>query len=318
MQHVLALEVLIALLLFAIVVAAGAFGIRVHNRRLAKHGSFKRLQSSPSGEAFVQLPLHVQPHASSSQTVSPYSASPFTSPSLHPGTVSFAKNLPKTPPSAASGEPRFVDSSQATISTPSTSSLARPSHTPREEFVLASVPTPLTASIPPEYTSGRTSSVPQEHRPAPLKPAYDTASLLDEELAPASRADGPSRPPRGGASPSKKNARHVSVPRSAWGTTTADGTSVSGQIYPSVSSYLARLQSTSRREFVQYTSALVAHGWGLLDELRGVTAVELRAAVRGMSSTDAEFLARSIKQELDWIDADRARGGMGFRMVLSS
>ena len=163
--------------------------------------------------------------------------------------------------------------------------------------------------------------------PAPLKPAQDTASLLDEELGPSSSSS-TSRyaNPNGVPLPGKKSARQMSIPRSAWGGSSgtaptdvlsASGTNASGA-YPTVSNYLSRLQATSRRELTQYTSGLTAQGWTTLDSLRGITSSELRDAVRGMTTTDSEFLARSVQQELDWIDADRVRGGMGFRMVLSS
>jgi hypothetical protein len=191
----------------------------------------------------------------------------------------------------------------------------------------------MTASTLPAYPTSHLAHgydrEEEEREPAPIQRAQDTASILNEELGPvASSSTGRSAyaNPNGITLPGKKSARQMSIPRSAFGGSSGtapidmlsmSGTNTSGT-YPTVSNFLSRLQSTSRRDLTHYTSGFTAQGWTTLDSLRGVKSTDLRDAIRGMSSTDAEFLARSIRQELDWIDADRVRGGMGFRMVLSS
>lgn len=119
--------------------------------------------------------------------------------------------------------------------------------------------------------------------------------------------------------PTVSQVRRSSFPRSAWGAST-DAQSAADPMsgYPRLSSFLNRLQHTyPQQDLVVCKASFTAQDLLLpLDELRGTTAGSLRA--KGMPSAQADFLARAIVQELEWIESDRDGGGNGFRMVLNA
>ncbi|KAH7101010.1 hypothetical protein BKA62DRAFT_203186 [Auriculariales sp. MPI-PUGE-AT-0066] len=351
MQHILVLEVLIGLLLFAIVVAGGIFAIKSwrdpgrSNRRSFKPVVHHRHHSSDTFAPNL--------FPSSNPTLTPYSPPGSYPTAQHaPGTVSFAqaghhgpKGLPTTPPSVGSKAPQPYHSESknrngSVVSIAASSASGRstrdPFASPKGNTVPPLTPPPqpttIRTSTPPAYPIsqlGHHGNSPPPLMPSPLQPAQDATSILDDEFSPPSRREGsssgrsPYANPHGTVLPGKKSTHRLSVPKSAWGSSSGgDGASTSAAnasgAYPTTMNYLSRLQSTSQREVTQYAQDMIASGWTTLDALRDVSSTELKSAVRGMSSTDAAFLVRNIKQEIDWIDADRVGGGMGFRMVLSS
>ncbi|EJD41395.1 hypothetical protein AURDEDRAFT_186560 [Auricularia subglabra TFB-10046 SS5] len=286
MQHMLALEVLISLLLFTMVLIAAFFALRY--LPLFRRGR----------------PAHaVTLHSADQSTVS-------------------LKPLPKSPLPTPIRAGHWRESPRPSVlAISATSNSSRPI-------------TPLRADSPtrPTYgpgpTSSRSSSPLTELSPSgsniPLRVAQGQhVMLLDEELQPArssAEAERARYAPPSSAPPGKKSARRLSVPRSAWGTTT-DGASAigSGAGYTSVSDFLNRLQHTyPKYEVSQYAGSFGAHGIHGLDDLRGITSARLRSMIKTMPQDHADFLARSINAELEWTDADRERGGLGFRMVLTS
>lgn len=285
MQHMLALEVLISLLLFTMVLIAAFFALRYLPL-------FRRTR-----------PAHAVTLPSASQSV-----------------VSL-KPLPKSPlPTPARAGDWSASPRPSVLAISATGSSSRPITPFRPDSptrpLYGHAPTSSSGSSPLTELSPLGSNI-------PLRVAQgQTAMLLDDELQPVrstaeaerARFVSPSAPP------GKKSARRLSVPRSAWGTTT-DGASAigSGAGYPSMSDFLSRLQHTyPKYEVQQYAASFGAHGIQSLDDLRGITSARLRSMVKTMTQDHAEFLARSINAELEWTDTDRERGGMGFRMVLSS
>ncbi|KZV85951.1 hypothetical protein EXIGLDRAFT_725405 [Exidia glandulosa HHB12029] len=284
MRHILALEVLLSLLLFNMVLMAGYFALRHLRRPRAKRPS--------------PLPLHSS--TSSMTGIKPLPRSP--NPSTH-----LLQSWPASPkPSVArpsSPTPRPITPMRDTHR----GSALRRAATPEEDHMASVEASP----------SGSTLLLRQLPSTVP--------GLLDEELAPPTSRSRSDRNhlvlPAGSAPAGKKSARRMSIPRSALGSSTdAMSEAVgSGSGYPAVSDFLSRLQTTyPQQEVAQYKAAFSAEGIFVLDELRGVTAPDLRTKIKNMTTSHAEFIVRAIKHELDWIDADRQRGGMGFRMVLSS